>query len=109
MGEWIGTVCVEPGRYQQPVGGEALHHRDHHGVQRIPVGVAGSAGRKGQVDGRPGARPLAHLVGRTGARVQRPLVARDVQHPVIRGEGVLGPVPMVGVDVDDGHPLAAIG
>ena len=43
------------------------------------------------------------------ARVQRPLVEADEQHPGVVVEHVLGAVAVVGVEVEDPHPLARVG
>ena len=52
----------------------------------------------------PGTRP--GLRDPAGARVQRPLVEADEQHPRVVDERRLGAVAVVGVVVEDPHPLA---
>ena len=48
----------------------------------------------------------ADLAQAAGARVQRELVVAGVGHPAVGPEHVLGAVAVVGVVVDDQHPLA---
>ena len=89
----------------------------HVGANRSTAGATTSSnarrwcsavapGRQRDVDGVPGAGAGAGLVQPPGPRVQRPLVPRHEQHPVVVVEHVLGAVAVVGVDVGDQHPLA---
>ena len=56
----------------------------------------------------PMAGAVADLVEAARARVHRPLVHRDVQHPRVVVEDVLRAVAVVGVVVDD-QPPARLG
>jgi len=74
-------------------GAKCGDQRLHNLVEGPEVHVAGRAGRERQVAGGPRARPAAGLVEASGARVQRPLVQRDVQNPRIRQKISWVPLP----------------
>ena len=105
-GERIGAMGVEPGRNQHPGGREVLDRRRHHGVERVEVDVAGRARGEREVERRAHTGADAGLVEPSGARIQRPLVQRDVEHIGRRLEDLLRAVAVVRVPVDDEHPLA---
>ena len=67
-----------------------------------PVAPAGS----GRLMVVPAPVAGADLAQAAGARVQRELVVAGVGHPAVGPEHVLGAVAVVGVVVDDQHPLA---
>ena len=73
------------------------------------VGIARRARRERQVDVRPDAGAGTGLVELPGARVERRLVRRDVEHVRVVVEHVLGAVAVVDVPVEDRHPLAGRG
>ena len=72
-------------------------------VEHQPVVLVDRADLERHVDGEARARARADLVGRAGARVERILVRRDVQHVRIALEDVLRAVAVVDVVVDDRH------
>ena len=102
-------MAVEAGRDEQPRRREALDDRRDDLVERLDVHVAGRAGRQRHVHRRPAPGTDARLGHPAGARVQRPLVEADEQHPRVLDEHRLGAVAVVGVVVEDPHALAGVG
>ena len=98
-----------PADDEQPRGLEALGQGADDVVDAGPVDVARGARGKREVDGGAQARPGADLPQPARARVQRVLVERHVGHARVGPEDVLRAVAVVGVVVDDEHPLSPVG
>ena len=88
---------------------EALDDRRDHLVERLEVHVAGRPRRQRDVDGRPVSCTGSRLGAPPRARIQRPLVGADEQHPRVVVEHRLGAVAVMRVEVEDPHPLAGVG
>ena len=93
---------------QHEVGLEGLECRDHDAVDRVQVAaVAGARGQR-HVDVRAlGAGAAASLRAAGVGREHPVLVHGDREHRGVVVEDRLGPVAVVGVDVDDRDPLHA--
>ncbi len=92
--------------HHDEVGRELADRRQHDPIERREVGWVARPGRKRDVDGRPRAFLVAHLVQRSPAdREQVVLVQGDEQDRWVGIKRVLRPIPVVNVPVDDRHPL----
>ena len=109
VGQRISPMAVEAGRDDHPGGDEGLDGLRQHLVQRRSIGVTRGPWWEGKIDGRAHPWPLPRLLEPTGARIERELVHRDVQHPRVRVEGGLRAVAVVGVPIDDDDALASMG
>ncbi len=100
--ERIAPVGVETGRDDEKLGGEAPEGRLR---ETREVGLLGRSRRKRQVQSRPQPLALAPFVLESASRIKRVLVERDEEHLRILPENVLGPVPVMNIPVQDGHPV----
>ncbi len=89
-GQRILTMSVETRRDDHPVRREPLHHRSNDLVDRLAVHITSGPGGKRQIQIGQRRRPVRRSREATGARIQRRLVERHVQHPRIVVEDVLG-------------------
>ncbi len=96
---------VEPQGDQHPVRCEVCEERFDDGVHGASVDITGRTCRQWDVAGSPDAGSVAGVIVATGAGIERPLVARDVQHVGVGIENLLGSVAVMGVDIDDRYPV----
>ena len=89
----------QSGRCASTIGAITSSNAWRYTSPRVPAG-------NGRLQVRLRRVRAARLGGPARPRVQRRLVRRDVQHPRVVVEDVLGAVAVVHVPVDDGHPLA---
>ena len=99
--ERVVAVRIESARHQYPIGGEVLDHATRFMIQRRAHHVARRSWRQGQIHRQPGCTDTPHLVGASGARIQRVLVSRDVENVGIVPKDRLGAVAMVHIPVED--------
>ena len=81
--------------------------RRHHVLDEGEELLAAGPGRHRQVDRVALPLPVARVLGRPGARIERPLVDAGVEHVAVGGEDRLGAVAVVDVPVEHQHPLGA--
>ena len=101
-------IAIEAGGDEDEVGGELSTDRQHHLGEGTHVLAIAEPGRERQVERPPGSGTLAYLLGGAGARIERVLMGRDVEHVRIALEEMLRAVAVMQVPVDDHHaPEAA--
>ena len=98
---------VEPRRDEDELGSEGLQGGEHAPLEGRQPGVVTRPARERAV--QRGALAVAEpaLGGGAGPRVVGGLVEARVEHARVTLEEVLGPVPVVDVEVDDRHSLEA--
>ena len=103
--ERVIDVGIEPGADEHPVGFELLHRRNHQFPPRPAVNIARGTRRHRDVDGGALCLTCIDVLDMAVKRIERILVDRHVQHTRVVTEHRLGSVSVMGVPVENRHPL----